>query len=91
MNLTLLVILISLILVALVLSSGSSERQPKIHWFTKSDSVYLRKFVCWMCGNLLYCDECKKFECILGLSLSRDACQFRKVAEVVRVRGSSFG
>ncbi len=66
------------------LSSGSSGSQPKIHWFTKSDSVYLRKYVCWMCGNLIYCDECKKFECVLGLPLSRDACQLRKDAKVVR-------
>jgi hypothetical protein len=67
------------------LGSGSSEGQPKVHWFTKSDSVYLHKYVCWMCGYLIYCCECKKFECVLGHLLSRDACQFRKDGEIVRL------
>ena len=62
------------------------EGSVKIRWFTKSDVVYLREYVCWsesaMCGRLFYCGECKKFECALGLALSKVVCPSRVEAVV---------
>lgn len=68
-----------------MLDSGSSEDKPKVHWFTKSERIYLSKYVCWMCGKLLYCSECKRFECALGFPLSEGACSSRMDAKIVPV------
>ena len=65
--------------------SGSSESLPKIHWFTKSEIVFVRGFVCWDCGRLIYCSECKKFECFLGFPLSKVSCPSRVEGKVVVV------
>lgn len=67
------------------MGSGSSEDKRKIHWFTKSEKIFLRKHACWMCEKLFYCAECKKFECALRFPLSEGACQFREDAEIVHI------
>ena len=64
------------------LGSGSSVGEAKGHLMTEADSVYLRKFACWTCGNLRYCPRCKKFECVLGFPLRTGVCRSRKVAGV---------
>lgn len=70
------------------MSSGSSEVQPDIHWFTKSDMVFLRKYACWMCSNLFYCSECRRFECVLDRARDwtpKKVCPSRVNAEIVQL------
>jgi hypothetical protein len=70
------------------LGSGSSESQPRIHWYAKSDRDFLRQYACWMCGNLFYCSECKKFECFLDRARDwtpKRVCPSRVDAEVVQL------
>lgn len=67
--------------------SGSSEGEPKVHWFTKSEVAFLRKFACWKCAFLMYCSECERFECALvrDCRVPVKVCSFRKDAEFVRL------
>lgn len=66
--------------------SACSKDEVNVHWFTKSESAYLRKYVCWMCGELLYCGECERFHCALGYEVPKKSCVFRKEGKRTVVR-----
>ena len=77
--------LTTLMLEAVMVGSGSSGDHVRIHWFTKSESAYLREYACWRCGELLYCSECGRFECFSGCEVPKKSCAFRKEGKVVRL------
>lgn len=63
------------------------DKLVKVHWFKKSERLYLCEHtVCWMCCYLIYCSECKRFECALNrdkaFALPKVLCVSRKDADV---------
>ena len=67
--------------------SGSSRGKPSVHWFSSAETAFLRKYPCWKCAFLIYCLECKRFECTLNRNreIPVEVCSFRKDAEFVQV------
>jgi hypothetical protein len=60
----------------MVIKLSSSGIKGGGYRFTESDKIYLRQYVCFGCEHLIYCRECKRFECAFDRSV--DKCTLRK-------------